>query len=78
MRGLLPQVKNEMWSRMPPNPEYKQACKVALEAEGIVISKQINETPGLNALVAGMSVHEEEQDKEVKRQKTELEALKLN
>ena len=41
LRGLLPQVKNLMCSRMPPNPEYKPACKVALEADGIVISKQI-------------------------------------
>jgi peptidoglycan hydrolase CwlO-like protein len=76
LRGVLPHVKNEMWPRMPANANYKHACQIALEAEGVVISKQINETPGLNALVAGMTIHEEEQDKELKKQKTEIEALK--
>lgn len=76
LKGLLPEVKNEIWNRMPANPTYEFACKAALDAETVVINKQINEDKGLTAVVAGMSVHEEEQDKEIKKQKAELELLK--
>ena len=76
LRGLLANIKSEIWSRLRPNASYDDACTAALEAEGIVINKQISEDKGLTAVVAGFSVHEEQQDKELKMQKAEIELLK--
>ena len=66
---MLANIKSEIWSRLRPNASYDDACTAALEAEGIVINKQISEDKGLTAVVAGFSVHEEQQDKELKMQK---------
>jgi len=76
LKGLLPNIKSEIWSRLNANASYEEACAAALEAEGIVINKQISEDKGLTAVVAGFSVHEEQQDKELKIQKAEIEMLK--
>lgn len=76
IKGLLPKLRNEMWPRMTVNADYDQACRTALEAEGILINKQLSEEKELTAVVAGMTVHEEEQDNKLKKQQTEIDILK--
>ena len=76
LKGVLPKIRNVMWSRMSPSPTYEEACATALDAESILINQEISEDRGLTAVVAGMSVHEEEQDRELKKQKSEIELLK--
>jgi len=76
LKGVLPKIRSVMWSRMSPSPTYEEACSTALDAESILINQEISEDRGLTAVVAGISVHEEEQDRELKKQKSEIELLK--
>ena len=65
LKGLLPKIKNEIWSRMERDDTYDEICEHAYTAEGIVINKELSEDKGLTAVIAGMSHHERQQDKEI-------------
>lgn len=78
LKGILPSIKNEMWPRMPANPTYEEACFAALDAENVCINKELAEDKGLTAVVAGISLHGEQQDLRIKKQEAEIELLKNN
>jgi hypothetical protein len=74
----LPSIKNEIWARMSSNATYEEACHAALEAENVCINKELAEDKGLTAVVAGISLHGEQQDARIKKQEAEIELLKNN
>lgn len=52
MHGLLPKIKEAMWSgRLPPDYNWDQATQAAVEAEKLIIAKELNtQTSNLNAI----------------------------
>ena len=75
MKGLLPNIKTELWPRILPNDTYEQLCEHAYTAEAIVINKDLCEDKGLTAVIAGMSHHEKEQDKEIEFLRHKLDRI---
>ena len=76
LKGLLPKVKAELWPRMHRDATYEALCDLAYTAENVVINKELSEDKGINAVIAGISHHEEQQDNEISNQKKELEQLR--
>jgi len=75
LSGLSRNVREGVWLRIPANASYETVCKLACEVESIHLNKELTENKGLNALVAGISLHEQEQDYELKKQRVELTNL---
>ena len=75
MKGLLPNIKSELWPRMLPNDTYEQLCEHAYIAEAIVINKDLCEDKGITAVIAGMSHHEKQQDKEIEFLRNKLDRI---
>lgn len=51
LRGLLPKLKTEVWSRMPPNPSYEKLCDTVYDAEGVIMAKELAEEHAVNAII---------------------------
>ena len=75
MKGLLPTIKTELWPRILPTDTYEQLCEHAYTAEAIVINKDLCEDKGLTAVIAGMSHHEKQQDKEIEFLRHKLDSI---
>ena len=75
LSGLTRNVREGVWLRIPANAHYETVCKLACEVESILLNKELTENKGLTALVAGMTLHEQEQDSELKKQRLELANL---
>ena len=75
MKGLLPKIKTELWPRISPTDMYEQLCEYAYIAEAIVINKDLCEDKGFTAVIAGISHHEKQQDKEIEILRSELERM---
>lgn len=43
VKGLLPQIKTEIWPRMTKNANYKETCENALTAETKIVDKDLSE-----------------------------------
>ncbi len=50
IRGLQPKIKEAMWLRLPPNYEWEDVTRAAISAEKMIIAKELNETPSVNAV----------------------------
>ena len=77
MSGLLPSIAKVVWQKLKATDSYDTACELAYEAETMVSRMEQNKRKSLKATIAGISAHEEQQDKELKRQQTELAKLKI-
>lgn len=75
LSGLTHALKEAVWIRMPANRTYDTVCKLATEVESILLNKELTENKGISALVAGISLHEQEQDFEISKQRAELANL---
>ncbi len=51
---------------------YETLCKAAYTAEATMMSKYINDDSKVNAVIAGMSLHEKQQDREIAMTREEL------
>ncbi len=76
MRGLLPKIKEDLWPRLPRTYNYQTLCEAAYTAEATMMSKEINDDSKVNAVIAGMSLHEKQQDREIAMAKEELAMIK--
>ena len=64
---------------MERDDTYDGICEHAYTAEGIVINKELSEDKGLTAVIAGMSHHERQQDKEIEILRNQLTTMtKIN
>jgi len=75
LSGLTHSLKEAIWVRMPANRTYDSVCKLAGEVESILLNKELTDNKGISALVAGISLHEQEQDLEINKQRIELANL---
>jgi hypothetical protein len=50
VRGLQPKIKDAMWLRLPPNYEWDDVTRAAINAEKMIIAKELNDTPSVNAI----------------------------
>ena len=74
--GLLPKFRDQMLNRRTNAiPTYEEACQAAITGESIIIEKELSEKKGLTAAMAGIALHEEVQDAEIKKQREELNKL---
>ena len=78
LKGLSPKIKQELWPRTNRDNTYAELCEHAYTAESVVINKDLNEDKGLTAVIAGMSHHERQQDKEIEILRTQIETMKIN
>lgn len=82
MKGLLDKFKQEMWPKMFGDEPYDQVCEIAYGAEKLLVQKEITKDRGVDTVIANISLHEGEQDKEIKMLKARLaemeELLKTN
>ncbi len=82
MKGLLDKFKQEMWPKMFGDEPYDQVCEIAYGAEKLLVQKEITKDRSVDTVIANISLHEGEQDKEIKILKTRLaemeELLKTN
>ena len=70
LQGLLPKIKAELYLRMPADfNDFEELCKQLFISEHILQNKESNEDRELTALVAGITHHEKQQDKELTQQK---------
>ncbi len=76
LRGLLPKIKTELWPRIAPDDSFQKLCEHAIIAENIVLNKELCEGKEVNAVIANISQHEEQQDREISKQKIDIEILK--
>ena len=76
MRGLLPKIKDDIWARLPKTPSFDDVCEAAYTAESVVINKELGEDKSINAVLAGMSLHESQQDAVIANQSNEISHLK--
>jgi hypothetical protein len=58
---------------MTRDDTYEQLCDHAYTAETVVINKDLTEDKGLTAVIAGISHHEKQQDKEIENLRNQLE-----
>ncbi|EFX68095.1 hypothetical protein DAPPUDRAFT_114860 [Daphnia pulex] len=75
LKGILPAIKKVVWARIGVDSSYEDVCEITYEAETIVNRMEQNEDKSLQATIAGISAHEDEQDVELLRQKTKLSKL---
>jgi len=47
LQGLLPTIRNELWSRISENPSYDELCKSAYVAESILVQKELSLDGGI-------------------------------
>lgn len=76
MKGLLPKIKDDIWARLPKNPTYDDVCEAAYTAESVVLNKELGEDRSINAVLAGMTIHESKQDAVIATQTNEIVKLK--
>ena len=77
LQGLLPKIKAELYLRMPADfNDFEELCKQLFISEKILQNTKSNEDKELTAVIAGISHHEKQQDKELTQQKLEIETLK--
>ena len=75
LQGLLPKIKSELYLRMPADfNDFQKLCEQLFISEKILLNKKNNEE--LTAVIAGISHHEKQQDKELTQQKLEIGTLK--
>ena len=72
MKGLLPKIKEDIWARLPKTPTYDDACEAAYTAESVVINKELGEDKSINAVLAGITLH----DAVIANQSNEIVQLK--
>ncbi|EFX65884.1 hypothetical protein DAPPUDRAFT_116883 [Daphnia pulex] len=75
LKGILPAIKKVVWTRIGVDSSYEDVCEITYAAETIVNRMEQNEDKSLQATIAGISAHEDEQDVELFRQKTKLSKL---
>ncbi|XP_045032684.1 sporulation-specific protein 15-like [Daphnia magna] len=77
LQGILPKIKAELYLRMPEDPnDFDALCKKLFISEQILQNKENNEEKEITAVIAGITHHEQQQDKELSQQKTEIEKLR--
>jgi hypothetical protein len=77
LQGLLPKLKKELYLRMPADlNNFEQLCEQLFISEQILQNKENNEDKELTAVIAGITHHEKQQDKELTQQKLEIVTLK--
>ena len=77
MQGLLPKIKAEFYLRIPADfYNFEKVCECLFISEQILQNKKNNEDKELTAVIAGITHHEKQQDKELTQQKLEIGTLK--
>ena len=75
LKGLLLKIKTEIWSRVSKNATFEELCKAALDAESIVIQKELSEDKSL--IVANIQKEQiKEHEKELGQKQTQIDLLK--
>lgn len=81
MQGLLPKIKEAMWNgRLPPDYNWDQATKAAIEAEKLIIAKELNtQNSNLNAITPQNTNNDIiiEQQKKIEEMEKMLKQLSL-
>ena len=76
LQGIVPKIKSELYLRMPEDTnDFDALCKQLFISEQILQNKENNDDNELSAVIAGITHHEKQQDKELSQQKTEIELL---
>ena len=73
LKGLLPKITKELWSRMTKDATYDEVCEFALTSESVVINKEINGEK--TQLLAAVAV-QQEQSKDLAHKMTENDLLR--
>ena len=55
MKGLQTKIKDAMWPRLPPNYTWEDATRAAVDAEKMIIARELNEVPTVNAVAYNFS-----------------------
>ena len=74
-RGLLLKYKDDIWARLPKNFSYDDVCEAAFTVETITSSKESGEEKGINAVLAGITMHDKNQDTIIANQTKEIAEL---
>lgn len=75
LKGLLPKIKTELWPRVTKEATFEDLCKAALNAESIVIQKDLSEDKSV--VVATIQKEQmKEQEKELAQRQTQIDLLK--
>ena len=75
IRGLLPKIKTELWPRVTKDATFDDICKAALNAESIVIQKDLSDDKSL--VVANVQTEQlKEKEKEIEQKQTLINMLK--
>ena len=75
LKGLLLKIKTEIWSRVSKNATFEELCKAILDAESIVIQKELSEDKSF--IVANIQKEQiKEHEKELVQKQTQIDLLK--
>ena len=78
MKGLLPKLRNEAWTRMPMNANYETTCKMVLEAENVLFNKEYGDDETLiNAVYRECRQDTNDLREDVNKIKSQLDKLIL-
>jgi len=83
LKGLLPKIKTELWSRMTENPTFPELCTTAYLAESIVNQKELAEEKSINSILKDDTVRDKHdalirQQNDIEFLKQQFEQLTLN
>ena len=76
LNGFLDKIRKNIRLRLPKNPNYDDICEAAYTVESILSNKELGEDKSINAVLAGMTLHDAEQDTVLANQTSEILQLK--